>query len=128
MVANGDEFDSVHGARSMSSSASPSTDVGRKVVHRKEIDYTNLWPIFLAPVIPAAGILLRCVVGGARNAQLCVPRRAALSLAPDLVARSSLTLRCRPYPQYRWPVIGAIGGAILFGAHGMVIGSGVSTK
>jgi hypothetical protein len=31
----------------------------RKVVHRKEIDYTNLWPIFLAPVIPAAGILLR---------------------------------------------------------------------
>ena len=79
LVANGDEFDSVHGARSMSSSASPSTDVGRKVVHRKEIDYTNLWPIFLAPVIPAAGILLRCVVGGARNAQLC----------PDLVARCS---------------------------------------
>ena len=52
----------MHVARSMSSPASPSTDVGRKVVHRKEIDYTNLWPIFLAPVIPAAGILLRCVV------------------------------------------------------------------
>ena len=53
----------MHVARSMSSPASPSTDVGRKVVHRKEIDYTNLWPIFLAPVIPAAGILLRCGCG-----------------------------------------------------------------
>ena len=80
--ANGDEFDSVHGARSMSSSASPSTDVGRKVVYRKEIDYTNLWPIFLAPVIPAAGILLRCVVCGARNAQLCYGSRALVSDAP----------------------------------------------
>jgi hypothetical protein len=34
----------------------------------------------------------------------------------------------RPYPQYRWPVIGTIGGAILLGAHNMVIGTGVSTK
>ena len=54
----------------MSSPASPSTDVGRKVVHRKEIDYTNLWPIFLAPVIPAAGILLRCV-WAARETHSC---------------------------------------------------------
>ena len=52
------------------------------------------------------------------------------------LARSCLTLLLvathppcrRPYPRYRWPVIGTIGGAILFGAHGMVIGSGVSTK
>ena len=33
-----------------------------KVVNRKEIDYTNLWPIALAPLIPAAGIALRYVV------------------------------------------------------------------
>ena len=31
-----------------------------KVVNRKEIDYTLLWPIALAPVIPAVGIALRC--------------------------------------------------------------------
>lgn len=33
-----------------------------KVVHRKDIDYTNLWPIALAPVIPAVGIALRCEI------------------------------------------------------------------
>ena len=32
-----------------------------KVVNRKEIDYTLLWPIALAPVIPAVGIALRYV-------------------------------------------------------------------
>lgn len=71
--------------------STPSRGAG-KTVHRRDIDYTNMWPILLAPVIPVAGILLK------------------------------------PYPQYRWPVIASIGGAILLGAHSMVIGSGVNTK
>ena len=69
----------MHVARSMSSPASPSTDVGRKVVHRKEIDYTNLWHIFLAPVIPAAGILLRCGCGRlAKRSHSCARISATL--------------------------------------------------
>ena len=30
-----------------------------EVVNKKAINYTNLWPIALAPVIPAVGIALR---------------------------------------------------------------------
>lgn len=37
----------------------PASETRGKVVHRREIDYTNLWPIALAPVIPAVGIALR---------------------------------------------------------------------
>ena len=30
-----------------------------EVVNKKAINYSNLWPIVLAPVIPAVGIALR---------------------------------------------------------------------
>lgn len=35
-------------------------ETNNKVVNRKEIDYSLLWPIALAPVIPVVGIALRC--------------------------------------------------------------------
>jgi len=36
-------------------------DKNNQVVHRRAVDYTLLWPIFFAPVIPIVGIALRCV-------------------------------------------------------------------
>ncbi len=103
----------------------PASETRGKVVHRREIDYTNLWPIALAPVIPAVGIALRCADQRAprRNA----PDITAVFERPARVLTRAPSFR-RPYPQYRWPVIGTIGGAILLGAHNMVIGTGVSTK
>lgn len=49
-------------AREMSKE--PSTG---KIIHRKQIDYTLLWPIALAPVIPVLGIALRCVSSRTRT-------------------------------------------------------------
>ncbi|EEH59035.1 uncharacterized protein MICPUCDRAFT_56498 [Micromonas pusilla CCMP1545] len=45
-------------------SKEPSTG---KIIHRKQIDYTLLWPIALAPVIPVLGIALRCVSSRTRT-------------------------------------------------------------
>ena len=91
-----------------------------EVVNKKAINYTNLWPIALAPVIPAVGIALRYA-----------PEPCSGSRGRGRVSTQKTDPTCRirrPYPQYRWPVIGAIGTAILLGAHNAVVATGISTK
>ena len=89
-------------------------------MNKKAINYTNLWPIALAPVIPAVGIALRYA-----------PEPGSRSRGRGRVSTQKTDPTCRirrPYPQYRWPVIGAIGTAILLGAHNAVVATGISTK
>lgn len=113
-----------------------------KVVNRKEIDYSLMWPIALAPVIPAVGIALRCVRVSPRNfskfaCQLCFCVKSLFALFqrethPQLSywypPPPRLFSTNRPYPKYRWPVIGTISGLVLLGAHNAVIGTGVNSK
>ena len=58
-----------------------------KVVNRKEIDYTLLWPIALAPVIPAVGIALRYVFFS-----LLLRTAVCFFFSKETVRRTSLTL------------------------------------
>ena len=46
-------------SRKKSQLATPGSMSNGEVVNKKAINYTNLWPIALAPVIPAVGIALR---------------------------------------------------------------------
>ena len=92
-----------------------------EVVNKKAINYTNLWPIALAPVIPAVGIALRYAPEPGSQGVVVVVVSQLKKTDPTCRIR-------RPYPQYRWPVIGAIGTAILLGAHNAVVATGISTK